>query len=383
MYPDLLGIFGVELYGAAFERVLWIALCVLMIWGLISSARLFFAARKAEGIAQGVIVAIVLIWAAKKCFASFSPDYALTFSAPIVLHSYAFCIIVGIGLGIWTARAQARRRNFDPNEMSRLCFLLVIFGFVGARLVHVLVEFPTYRDSCFNPSAVGLSQPDCMRALNVSEGGLTFYGGVLAGMAVLAVFFFRRCRRGQETSTLSLADILASALSITHAFGRIGCVAAGCCWGAVTSGSIGLHYPKGSFAYEALLKDPHFHDIVAASGETPLMHASQLYEAGAELAIYAVLWALLARRAKPGIMAGTWLVGYGAVRFAVEMLRDDAERGYFFESAWPWVNGVLHISPDHPTILTTSQGIALFMIAVGTGVLIYARRKTPRAEAAG
>ena len=375
MYPDLLEVFGIQLHGVVFERILWIAICVFMLWGIASSVRLFRAARKTEGIIQGVLVGGVLVWAAKKCFATFDPSYVLTFSTPIVLHSYAFCIIVGIALGIWTVRAQGRRLHFDPNELSRLCFLLIIFGFVGARLAHVAVEFPTYWNSCFDPAAAGLAQPNCMRVLDISEGGLTFYGGVIAGMLVLVWFFIRRYRRGQDASTLSLIDILASALAITHACGRIGCIAAGCCWGAVTTGSFGLRYPKGSFAYNALLNDPHFHDEIVQNGVTPLMHASQLYEACSELAIYGLLWWLLSRRSKPGIMAGTWLVSYGIVRFIVEMLRDDADRGYFFEAVWPKVNALLHISSDHPTILTTSQGIALVMIALGIILLIYSAKK--------
>ena len=375
MYPDLLEVFGIQLHGVVFERILWIAICVFMLWGIASSVRLFRAARKTEGIIQGVLVGGVLVWAAKKCFATFDPSYVLTFSTPIVLHSYAFCIIVGIALGIWTVRAQGRRLHFDPNELSRLCFLLIIFGFVGARLAHVAVEFPTYWNSCFDPAAAGLAQPNCMRVLDISEGGLTFYGGVIAGMLVLVWFFIRRYRRGQDAATLSLIDILASALAITHACGRIGCIAAGCCWGAVTTGSFGLRYPKGSFAYNALLNDPHFHDEIVQNGVTPLMHASQLYEACSELAIYGLLWWLLSRRSKPGIMAGTWLVSYGIVRFIVEMLRDDADRGYFFEAVWPKVNALLHISSDHPTILTTSQGIALVMIALGIILLIYSAKK--------
>lgn len=380
MYPDLLQIFGIELYGIGFERFLWIALCLFMLWGVVSSLLLLKRGNRTEGLIQGILVTLVLVWVGKKCYLSFTNDYALMFQEPIVLHTYAFCIIVGIVLGIMTARAQARRLGFDPNEMSKLCFLLVIFGFIGARLAHVIVEFPTYWNSCFDPVAAGLSAPNCMRILDISEGGLTFYGGVIAGMAVLCGFFIRRYRRGQDASTLSILDILASALAITHAFGRIGCIAAGCCWGAVTSGRLGLHYPKGSFAYEALLRDPKFHDIVVATGETPLMHASQLYEAGAELAIYAVLWFLLSRRAKPGVMAGTWLVLYGMVRFIVEMLRDDADRGYFVQVVSETINRILCIPADHPAILTTSQGIAIFMVLLGICVLIYARKRPSEAD---
>lgn len=380
MYPDLLGIFGISLFGVGFERVLWALIAAFMIWGVVSSILIIRRKRKAEGLVQLFIVGAVLFWASEKFLATFSPDYALTFSEPLVLHSYAFCILVGVGLGIWTARAMAVKRGFDPNDMSMLCLLLVVFGLIGARAAHVIVEAQVYIDSCFDPAAVGLSAPDCFRAFNFAEGGLTFYGGVLAGFLVLVWFFVRRYRRGQALSTLSVMDILAAALAIAHACGRIGCLAAGCCWGAVTSGALGIRYERGSFAYDDLIQNPLYHDAMVASGQTPLLHATQIYETTAELLLYAALWFMLRRSTKPGKMAAVWLIGYGVFRFFLEMMRDDAERGYFFESVLEPFNRFFNVAPGHATILTTSQGIALLMIVIGIGVWIVSSRQSQKTD---
>ena len=89
---------------------------------------------------------------------------------------------------------------------------------------------------------------------------------------------------------------------------------------------------------------------------------------------------MLLKGAKPGKMAGFWLMGYGVLRFVVEMMRDDAERGYYFEKTLDDVNAFLHVVPGHSTILSTSQGIGIVMFVLGMGVyaasvIIHKREK--------
>ena len=371
MYPDLLEIFGIQLFGIGFERTLWGLLSAMMIWGIINSIQIYRANRRVEGAIQGIIVTAILIWSGSQFAATFDLNYALFFTQPIVIHSYAFCILIGVCLGVGTAMLMAKKRGSNPYDIAKLCILLTVLGFLGARAAHVIVDASTYWNACFNPTAIGATQSDCLRFLNFAEGGLTFYGGVIAGMLVLVWYFVSRHRKGTPANPLSTMDKLAAALSITHVFGRIGCLAAGCCWGAITTGKIGLHYPSGSFAYHELAKDPTMLDIMTQTGETPLLHATQLYEAGGELVIYGILWTMLLKHAKPGKMAAFWLIAYGTLRFIIEFMRDDLERGYYFEQIIEPINRLFHVAPDHPTILSTSQGIALVMMALGIGTLIW------------
>jgi phosphatidylglycerol:prolipoprotein diacylglycerol transferase len=374
MYPDLLGVFGVTLYGAGFERLLWGLLALLMVWGIISSILIFRKGRRYEGGIQGIIVLVILIWAASRFVSTFSPDYALVFNEPLVLHTYAFCVLIGVVCGTLTAMKMAAIRGREPREMLRLCVFLVLFGFLGARAAHVIVDNSTYWNACFHPEAIGADSADCLRILNFAEGGLTFYGGVIAGLIIIALFMFRRYRRGVPVEALSVMDVLGGALAVSHAFGRLGCLAAGCCWGAVTTGTIGVRYGRDSFAFAELVKDPQFHDTMMKTGETPIVHATQLYESLGEFAIYGVLWIMLIKKVKHGRMAGTWLIGYGVLRFIVEMMRDDSERGYYFEYSIQSLNSFLAVPPEHATILSTSQGIALGMIVMGIVVLVISAR---------
>ena len=377
MYPDLLGIFGIQLYGVLFERVLWILGVALMLWGEVSSIQLIRGGKKSEGLIQGSIVTAILIWLGIRLYGTFQTDYTLLFKSPLVLHSYAFMILVGIVLGTVSAMKMAPQMGYKSRDIGRLCLWMVLFGFIGARAAHVIVDAGTYWNSCFAPETVGLAKRNCLRWADVSEGGLTFYGGVIAGMAVLITFYIKH--RKENARVLSIADVLSPALAMAHGCGRIGCLAAGCCWGAITTGHLGIHYGPDSFAFAELAKNPAYAEILK-TGQTPLMHATQLYEAFGEFALFGVLCILFTKKARMGTMIATWLIGYGVMRFIVEIMRDDAERGHFFESVHPTINSIFHVAPDHVTFLSTSQGIAIGMILLGIIAFIASRFSKARAS---
>lgn len=415
MYPDLLEIFGITLHGVMFERILWGAGSLLMLWGVLSSILIFLQGRKGEAVIQGVIVTPLLIWLFHAFLGTFAPDYALTFRDPVVLHTYAFCILVGIVFGILSGMSFAPYRGIDRTWYAKLCLWFVLIGFVGARAIHVLVDAPFYMASCFEPATVGLAAPDCLRVFRVSEGGLTFYGGVIAGFVVLIIGVLQLKKRRPRFSFLTLTDLLAMSLAVTHGFGRIGCLAAGCCWGAVTQSGFGIHYDHGSFAYNELIKDPRWAPLLLETHHTPALHPTQIYEACAEFLIFAILFFIGYRQNKrlagrllndtadgaetardasdaddkkaadkdrhdvrpvrPGRMTAIWFIGYGLCRFVVEMMRDDTERGYFFQKKIAFLNRLLNVDPDHVTVLTTSQGIAIFMVCFGMVCLALSRRR--------
>ena len=411
MYPDLLEIFGITLYGVMFERVLWLISASLMLWGVVSSILIYLKGRKGEAIVQMVIVFVLLLWFGSSFLGTFDEGYSLVFREPVVIHTYAFCILIGIACGIGVAMWMGPRRGMSRMWIAKLCLWCVLIGFIGARGAYVIVERQFFIDSCVNPSLVGLSEPNCWRFLNVSEGGLVFYGGVITGFLVLIGGWLWQRRRNPKFKALALADTLVPALAAAHGFGRIGCIAAGCCWGALTRSGGGIHYKPGSFAYEALLKDPAWHDVVVKAGETPGIHATQLYEAGVEFLFLGLICFLAYRQHKrieafamakseeaeskseeaeskseniitdnvPGVhygrLASLWLIGYGVSRIIIECMRDDGERGYFFERVIEPVNEILDVSLEHATIFTTSQGIGVVMIVIGVVFLIMSNKK--------
>ncbi|WP_437945865.1 prolipoprotein diacylglyceryl transferase family protein [Sorangium sp. So ce296] len=154
----------------------------------------------------------------------------------------------------------------------------------------------------------------------VLHAGRAAYGGLLAGVAVAGLVLLRR-----GAPVLPFLDRLVPGLGITYASVRTGCFLAGCDYGRVTAGALGVRFPAGS---------PAAADHVAA-GWVPLgapslpVHPTQLYEAALGLLASAIAALWLARGHRDGRAFGTWLALYAAGRFFVELLRGDAGRGVY------------------------------------------------------
>ncbi|WP_437637683.1 prolipoprotein diacylglyceryl transferase [Sorangium sp. So ce854] len=152
------------------------------------------------------------------------------------------------------------------------------------------------------------------------HAGRAAYGGLIAGVAVAVLVLLRH-----GAAVRPFLDRLVPGLGITYACVRTGCFLAGCDYGRVTAGALGVRFPAGSPA-----ADDH-----AAAGWVPLgapslpVHATQLYEAalGPLASAIAALW--LARGHRDGRAFGTWLALYAAGRFSIELLRGDAGRGVY------------------------------------------------------
>lgn len=165
-----------------------------------------------------------------------------------------------------------------------------------------------------------------------------YYIGVIAGVTFLA-FAFRR--HGVPLGTG--LDYLAPALSLAHAFGRIGCFFAGCCFGSACAAPWAVTFTSA--------------DAVTGVPRGVPLHPTQLYEAGAELLIFGVLlWKMIAHRGRPGTTFLTYLLLYGIARFAIEHFRAD-ERGSFL---------------GMPTSMPLALGSA---VAAGALLLVLAQRR--------
>ena len=156
-------------------------------------------------------------------------------------------------------------------------------------------------------------------------GGITFIGGLIGGIAcfliVYAIF-----RKRYETKLYEVLSMAPCAILIAHAFGRVGCFFAGCCYGKETDSFLGVKFPD--------LPNP--------------VHATQLYEAAFLFLLFAICFILLMKRDFKHNMS-VYLIVYGIFRFCIEFLRDD-DRGVLFAG----------ISP--------SQFWSILMVVAGVGV---------------
>lgn len=136
-------------------------------------------------------------------------------------------------------------------------------------------------------------------------GGMTFFGGMLGGAAVFVVSL------AAMKAPFGEAFMVATpALTVAHAFGRIGCFLGGCCFGK-PSKFLGVVFPTGSPAAN-----------VYGYG-TPVL-PTQLIESAFLFGLTVVLLAKPFRRVRLPV----YLASYGLFRFFIEFLRGD-DRGHF------------------------------------------------------
>jgi phosphatidylglycerol---prolipoprotein diacylglyceryl transferase len=212
-----------------------------------------------------------------------------------------------------------------------------------------------------------LAKPGSMIA--IWEGGLVFYGGPI-GSALYLVYHFVIRRHGPKEGTtvetikegwsrlLRFFDLGAPMLALAHAFGRLGCLCAGCCYGAAHDGPFALHYPEGSPAF------------AGGMGRYPI----PLIESGIELMLFVWLMNLRLKKRFHGQVMLHYVMVYPAARFVLEMFRGDAVRGYIAKLDTPGLNEALGLDPSIPVMLTTSQFISLIVVATAI-VLIFVGKK--------
>ena len=256
---------------------------------------------------------------------------------PILFHignfpvgTYGVMIVIGMMAGLWLAARLARRRGLRPEFFYDLAFVLLICGFVGARLFTIFIESPA--EFRAHPLQVIFSRQ-----------GFTFQGGFIAALAAGIYYTFRR-----KVPLLEAADIVAPALVLAHAFGRIGCFLAGCCYGrACPPGEQGglLHalavqYPlltengrpidMFNFAYIGQLRE----GLIAPMADAPLpIIPVQLFESLGNFIICAILVWQWRRRRVSGQTFALYLILYSLLRFGVEYLRGDPDRGVYWGGA--------------------------------------------------
>lgn len=261
--------------------------------------------------------------------------------------SYFVLLLTGFLFATALGTSWARRIGKDPDVIVDLGLSALLMGVVGARLLHVLADgyFWDYVHLCTDPSRVSwpLSQRDCLApqwngvwdaAAGVCHpkeadcfawakfwaGGLTYYGGFVGAVAA-AWYLLRRDR----FPFWKAADMAGFAVPLGLAFGRMGCLLAGCCFGAESNLPWALSFPPNSPASEAQFK---LKTIASQHLWSLPVHPTQIYESAASLAIaaFCLLW-VHPRKRYDGQVFVAFVALYAIARFLLEILRRDDRGG--------------------------------------------------------
>lgn len=276
---------------------------------------------------------------------------------PVTIHTYGVLLVVAFLVAIVVARKLARRENIDPDHVVDLGVYVILGGLVGAKLLLLIVDWDFYARQFRNileegGGPVGEALSFLGRAgevigtlarmgLSLLQAGGVFYGGLIVGILVGA-WYLRR----HHLPLWRVADVAAPAIALAHAFGRVGCFAAGCCYGVPTDAPWGVTFTN---SYSGTL--------VGVPLNIPL-HPTQLYSALGNLAIFAGLLWFYRYKKFDGQVFWVYVAAYGIFRFVVEFWRGDP-RGALFGDA-----------------LSTSQFVAIVMFTVALGMLARLRART-------
>jgi phosphatidylglycerol:prolipoprotein diacylglycerol transferase len=270
------------------------------------------------------------------------------------INAYGTLILIGTLLSMpglwWDARSRGIGHGHAASFFVDFYLALAVGAFVGGRLFHVLTVPGDY-----------VADP---RRVFVFDGtGFVFFGS-LAAIVASWLFLARR----HHTRFTTITDLAATWMPLGHAFGRLGCFFAGCCWGAPTDGPLGVEFPADSVVYQA---DPE----LRAGDHTIDLLPVQLVEAIGLMVLALVLALVRIRRGiePPWRQAGRYALGYGVLRLVTETMRGDASRGFLVEITIAPLARVLGIAADRPLALSSSQAIALVLVVAGIVALRRSR----------
>ncbi len=235
------------------------------------------------------------------------------------LPTYGVLVALGFLAGLTVTVRLARRNGLNSELITNLAVYVALAGLLGAKLLMIWFDWPN----------VQIFTLGFLQAAGVYQGGLI--------LAVAFAFFYMR---RNKLPFLATSDIFAPGIALGHAIGRLGCFAAGCCWGKETK-----------LPWAVTFHNPDAWALTGVPLETPLQ-PSQLYEFATEAMLFGYLYWRFGRPHEPGKIIGLYLVISSAVRFLIEFTR-------FHEQALPF-----------GLPLSITQWIALALAAAGATLLV-------------
>ena len=250
-------------------------------------------------------------------------------------------IIIGIGMltALFVVERNAVRHNEDPSVFYDFFILAVIAGIIGARIYYVAFEWDYYKG-------------DILKIINIRQGGLAIYGGIIGGAA--AAFVFCRVRK---YPFLKLADGSVLGILTGQIIGRWGnffnCEA----FGGYTDSLFAMRI-KESLVNPSMINKELLDHLITDNGISYIqVHPTFLYESCWNLITFIILFIYAGKKKMgTGDVAVRYFLCYGIGRFLIEGLRTDQLK-----------------LPG--TMLAVSQILSLLLAISMAVIIIYKKRK--------
>lgn len=249
---------------------------------------------------------------------------------PVFLPTYGVLFASSVVLAWWWFVRRGRELGIDSELQFNLAFYSVLGGLIGAKALLIALDWQLYLE---NPRLI----------LGTLRSAGVLIGGVIGG-SLAFIWYARR----NDLPTWRLADALAAPLALAQGVGRLGCWAAGCCWG---------RHVDADHPFSIVFTDPRAGAQTGVPLHTPLV-ATQAIQMVADLSVAVVLTLLWRRRPEPaGTVFWAYVLLYSVSRGLIEIWRGDVARGLWFGDS-----------------LSTSQLFAIAGVVLASAVLWIGRR---------
>lgn len=248
-----------------------------------------------------------------------------------LLPVYDILIIIGVLLMLFYVANRLEKRDGYNRKQSNKILLFIVISLVSAFVFSYLI------DGVFHSIKEG----------TLEFGSANFLSGLIGGFAsfwLLMKYFYK----DENKDMRKISNTLITGVVLAHAFGRIGCFFAGCCYGIPTESFLGVDFAHG-----------HAHTVYPGESVLP----TQLFEAFFLFVLFFGMNKIAAFKNKE---VETYVIGYGIWRIGLEFLRGD-ERGALFSN--PLFTTSYNVFP------TPAQLISLVMIIIGVTLLVVAKKK--------
>ncbi|MGA3067620.1 MAG: prolipoprotein diacylglyceryl transferase [Tepidisphaeraceae bacterium] len=263
------------------------------------------------------------------------------FGREIPIYGYGLMLVVAYLACVKSGQWLGKYAGIRAELFSGAAAIAMVTGIIGARLCHILENFPQYSRSDLTV------WKNLANMANTREGGLTFYGGFLLATPCCILYAIKN-----KIPVLLGMDIVAPVLMIGLGIGRIGCFMNGCCYGERCDHlPWAVRFPYDSNAYveqfekrqlvppaplirrgedgtisllpadgPEIAGDPDLQSLAAASRALPV-HPAEIYSAITAFLLAAVLISYFTLPHIDGRVFALMLILEGFGRFVLEIIR--------------------------------------------------------------
>lgn len=221
----------------------------------------------------------------------------------ITIKLYGVFIAIGVVIALTLISRLADNSGQDGDSYYDMAVITLLMGIIGARVYYVIFEWDLYKDNIAS-------------VLNIREGGLAIYGGIIGG--VIAIILY--CKRKKYNIAQRLDTVFPGVL-VGQILGRFGNFTNREVFGGYTDGLFAMRLPVN--AVRARDITPELAEHIAEGTNYIQVHPTFLYESFCNLVLLVLILVFGKKKAFEGEVLLWYMAGYGLIRFVIEGIRTD------------------------------------------------------------